>query len=69
MQIKSAASSKVNWTALAMALIGVAVIAGWIPEKYEQHLLEITLLVGPALVATLRTFFTKHTLTVPWLKS
>ena len=50
--------SKINWTSLIMALIGVAVAAGLVPAELEQPLMETTLIVGPILVGVFRTWFT-----------
>lgn len=50
--------SKINWTSLVMALVGVAAAVGFIPPEMEQPILEVTLIAGPVLVATFRTWFT-----------
>ena len=50
--------SKINWASLAMALIGVAVALGWIPEDMQEPITEGALIVGPMLVMTFRTWFT-----------
>lgn len=50
--------SKINYTSLVMALVGVAVAMGWIPTDLEEPVTEITLIAGPALIATFRTWFT-----------
>ena len=51
--------SKINWTSLIMALIGLAAALNFIPADVEESLTEIALIVGPALVATFRTWFTE----------
>ena len=51
------AKSKINWTSLAMALIGVAVAGGLVPAEMKEPLMEVALIVGPVLVATFRTYF------------
>ena len=58
-EINPPLASKINWTALAMALIGVASAFGFIPEEAQPHITEAALIVGPMLVATWRTWFTK----------
>ena len=50
--------SKINWTSLLIQLIGVAVIFNVIPPAIEDHLIEITLIAGPALIQVFRTWFT-----------
>ena len=52
------AKSKINWTSLLIQLIGVAVIFNVIPPAIEDHLIEITLIAGPALIQVFRTWFT-----------
>ena len=56
--INTAAKSKINWTALAMALVGVASALGYVPDEMKEPLNEAALIVGPMLVATFRTWFT-----------
>jgi len=51
--------SKINWTSFVIQLIGIAVLLNWIPYKYEEHLTEITLILGPALIQIFRTWFTE----------
>jgi len=57
-QINPAHKSKINYTALVMALVGLAVAFDLIPAEAEQPLAEATLIVGPMLVGALRTWFT-----------
>ncbi len=57
-EINSPAVSKINWTALAIVAINVAVIAGYVPEEYEVQLATLVNIVGPALIVVFRTKFT-----------
>jgi|AntRauTorckE5430_2_1112549.scaffolds.fasta_scaffold05949_5 hypothetical protein len=57
--INPPAVSKINWTALVMALIGVGAALGVIPEELKEPVTEAALIIGPMLVATFRTWFTK----------
>ena len=57
--INSAAASKINYTALVMALIGGAVALDYIPPELEETVISLTMIVGPVLIATFRTWFTK----------
>lgn len=50
--------SKINYTALVMALIGMAVVLDWIPAEMEQDVITITMIGGPALIGVFRTWFT-----------
>ena len=54
----SPALSKINWTALIMAAIGAAVALGLVPQELEKPVTDITLILGPVLIATFRTWFT-----------
>jgi len=56
--MNSPKASKINWTSLIILLIGIAVTLDWIPAELEEQLVEMTLLVGPALIMTFRTWFT-----------
>jgi len=42
-----------------MALIGVGAALGVIPEELKEPVTEAALIIGPMLVATFRTWFTK----------
>jgi len=58
-KINPARWSKINWTALAIALINVAAALGLIPQ---QHLMAVTAIVntgGPLLIMVFRTKFTE----------
>lgn len=50
--------SKINWTSLFMAIVGVVCALGVVPPEYEDTLTELTLIIGPVLIATFRTWFT-----------
>ena len=50
--------SKINYTALVMAGIGLLVAFDVIPAEAEKQITEITLILGPTLIATFRTWFT-----------
>lgn len=50
--------SKINWTALVMALVGVASALGYVSEDNKAAILEVTVIAGPVLIATFRTWFT-----------
>lgn len=50
--------SKINYTALAIQFIGLAAVLNVIPAAIEDHLTEITLIAGPALIQVFRTWYT-----------
>lgn len=52
------ARSKINWTALAVALVGIAAAFDLVPPEAEKHLTEIAMILGPALIMVWRTWFT-----------
>jgi len=52
--------SKINYTALAVQIIGVFAILNLIPADIEEQLTEAALLIGPALIQIFRTFFTDN---------
>jgi len=56
--MNSPALSKINWTALIMAAIGASVALGLVPKELEKPLTDMTLIIGPMLIATFRTWFT-----------
>ena len=58
-QINRPATSKINWTALVMALVGIAVAFDLIPPEAEEPIVTATMIAGPALIATFRTWFTE----------
>jgi hypothetical protein len=57
-QTNTAKQSKINYTALVMASVGILVGLDIIPHQIEEHVIQITLIAGPALVAIFRTWFT-----------
>lgn len=57
-EINSPAQSKINYTALVMAIIGILIGFDIIPPEVEEPLTQATLILGPALIATFRTWFT-----------
>ena len=56
--MNSLTTSKINWTALVMALFGVAVAFDLIPRDAEEPLTQVVLIAGPVLIATFRTWYT-----------
>lgn len=59
MKINHPMASKINWTAFMMACVGAAVALDVIPQEAEEPVTELTLIFGPVLVATFRTWFTE----------
>ena len=53
-----ATRSKINWTSLAIAVVGALVAFDVLPQDIEQPITEITMILGPVLIATFRTWFT-----------
>ncbi len=53
--------SKINWASLIMALVGIAVAYDFIPPAAQEPVITATLIIGPALIATFRTWFTDKT--------
>ena len=53
--MNSAATSKINWTSLIIAMIGLSVALDLVPQHIEKPLIEVTLIAGPALIAVFRT--------------
>lgn len=58
-QINSPKVSKINWTALVIALVGVASSLGYISEDIKEQLTEAVMIGGPALIVVWRTWFTE----------
>ena len=54
----SAVQSKINYTALVMAAVGILVGFDVIPQEVEEPLIQATLIVGPTIIAVCRTWFT-----------
>ena len=52
------AKSKINWTSLIIAVVGLLVATNVLPPEVEKPVTEITLIAGPALIAVFRTWFT-----------
>ena len=50
--------SKINYTALIMALVGILVGLDIIPPEIEEPVVQVTMIGGPALIAVFRTWFT-----------
>lgn len=50
--------SKINYTALVMALVGILVGLDIIPPEIEEPVVQVTMIGGPALIAVFRTWFT-----------
>ncbi len=50
--------SKINYTALIMALVGILVGLDIIPPEIEEPVIQVTMIGGPALIAVFRTWFT-----------
>jgi hypothetical protein len=52
------AKSKINYTALLMAMIGLLIAFDVVPPEAEKPLTEATLILGPMVIAMFRTWFT-----------
>lgn len=50
--------SKINWLAMAIALVNIAAVAGFIPQAYLVHVLSVVNIAGPAFIMVARTWFT-----------
>ena len=50
--------SKINWTALVIAMFGIAVAFGFIPKAAESHINTIITIMLPALIVVFRTWYT-----------
>jgi|TARA_B110000908_G_C9969805_1_gene320613 hypothetical protein len=50
--------SKINYTALVMASVGILAGLNVIPPEIEKHVVQVTLIVGPVMVGVFRTWFT-----------
>ena len=59
---KHALQSKTNWAQIAALLIGIAVVAGWIPEPYEKLLIELALICIPPITIAFRSWLTENPL-------
>lgn len=58
-QMNKPINSKINWTALVMAIIGVMVALDYIPPEMEEDVITITMIAGPALIGVFRTWYTE----------
>jgi hypothetical protein len=56
--LNPATKSKINYTALVMALVGILVGLDIIPPEIEEPVIQVTLIAGPAIIAVFRTWFT-----------
>ena len=62
MKINAPSVSKINWTSLVLAVIGIAVGFGYIPPGLEDHIITIlstVMALGGMLIAIFRTWFTE----------
>jgi len=50
--------SKINYTGLVIAIIGVVASLDLMPPKMEEHLVEIAMILTGPLVIVFRTYFT-----------
>lgn len=57
-EYKKPTRSKINWTGLFIQVVGLLVIFNLIPAEMEQPIVEITLILGPAIIQVWRTWFT-----------
>ena len=58
-EINAPGFSKINYTALLIQLVGLAAVFDLIPAAAEQPIIEITMIVGPAIIQVFRTWCTK----------
>lgn len=56
--MNSAIGSKINWTAGAIAVVGLLVVSGAIPKGYETHIIALITIFMPSLIVVFRTWFT-----------
>lgn len=54
--------SKINWTGLVIACVGLASVLDYIPPEAEEYIVEIVLTAGGGLVMVWRTWFTEKPL-------
>lgn len=57
--MNSPTRSKINYTSLIIALIGLAIALDWVPAEAREPLTEIVMIAGPALIMVWRTWFTE----------
>ena len=51
--------SKINWTSLIVAFIGLLAAMDYFSPEVEEQLVEITMLAAPSLIIVFRTWFTE----------
>ena len=56
--MNSPAKSKINWTAAAIALVGILVVSGVVPKGYEVHIISLITIFLPTLIVVFRTWYT-----------
>ena len=52
--------SKINYTALAIKIVGIFAVLNLIPPEVEEQLVEVVMIAGPALIMVWRSFFTDN---------
>lgn len=57
-EVNKPTKSKINYTALLISLVTLGLLLGGASPEVKSEVLTITTLVGPALIMTLRTWFT-----------
>lgn len=50
--------SKINWTSLAVAGVGILSALGMLPPDLQQPITEAVMIIGPLLIMVFRTWFT-----------
>lgn len=50
--------SKINWTAAAIAFVGILIASGVVPPEYETHVVALITIFMPSLIIVFRTWFT-----------
>ena len=56
--MNSPIQSKINWSALVLLGVGIALKAGYLPAEYEAEITEAAYILMPALIIVFRTWFT-----------
>ena len=59
MALNKAAVSKINYTALLIALVNVAGVLGFIPKDILPSVITLTNILGPSLIIVFRTWYTE----------
>lgn len=57
--INKPTQSKINWVSLASLCAGILVTADVVPDKWNDIITQAALIVTPAVVIMLRTWFTE----------